>query len=246
MRKLDKLLITSVVVLAVYFVLSLVIVDMASPSIMIYHWMLDFSLLFGYFGAFIVALLGNATFLIPIPYMITTFILGGLTNTTGEFLFDPVAVGLVAGLGATIGEMTGYLLGFGGSRFIEESQRNAFSRYIEERPRATPFLIWFLAISPLPDDFVILPLGAAKYPWWKVAIPQFVGKSMFMIVAAWFGRISFETIGDFMISYDPTSIASRGIEALAILCLIVALYLLIRIDWKKMVTIKDEEEAPLD
>ena len=243
MRKLDRLLILSVAALVVYFALSLFVVDLASPSIMVYNWILDFSLVFGYFGAFFVAFLGNATFLIPIPYMITTFILGGLINSSGQFLFDPVAVGLVAGLGATIGEMTGYLLGYGGGRFIEEGQRNAFSKYIQEHPRATPFLVWFLAISPLPDDFVILPLGAAKYPWWKVAIPQFVGKSMFMILAAWLGRISFETIGNFMTNYDPTSIANRGIEVLALLSLIAALYLMLRIDWKKMVTINGEVEA---
>ncbi|TFH08366.1 MAG: hypothetical protein E4H14_06560 [Candidatus Thorarchaeota archaeon] len=240
MRKLDRLLIISVASLAVYFVLSLVIADMASPSVMVYNWILEFSLLFGYFGAFFVAFLGNAIFLIPIPYIITTFILGGLTNTSGQFLFDPVAVGLVAGLGATIGEMTGYLLGYGGGKYIEEGQRNAFSKYIQEHPRVTPFLVWFLAISPLPDDFVILPLGAAKYPWWKVAIPQFVGKSMFMIIAAWLGRLSYDTIGSFMTNYDPTSIANRGIEVLALLSLIGALYLMLRIDWKKMVTINEE------
>ncbi|MBE0525577.1 MAG: hypothetical protein IH631_01450, partial [Candidatus Thorarchaeota archaeon] len=94
--------------------------------------------------------------------------------------------------------------------------------------------------SPLPDDFVILPLGAAKYPWWKVAIPQFVGKSMFMIIAAWLGRLSYDTIGSFMTNYDPTSIANRGIEILALLSLIGALYLMLRIDWKKMVTINEE------
>jgi membrane protein YqaA with SNARE-associated domain len=243
MRKLDRLLIFSIAALAVYFVLSLVVVDLASPSIMIYNWILEFALAFGYFGAFFVAFIGNASFLIPIPYMIITFILGGLVNTSGQFLFDPITVGLVAGLGATIGEMTGYLLGWGGSRFIEEGQRNAFSQYVEEHPRATPFLVWFLAISPLPDDFVILPLGAAKYPWWKVAIPQFIGKSMFMILAAWIGRISFETIGNFMTNYDPTSIANRGIEVLALLSLIVALYLMLRIDWEKMVTSNGEVEA---
>ncbi|MGY5859667.1 MAG: VTT domain-containing protein [Candidatus Thorarchaeota archaeon] len=242
MRKLDKLLITSLVALAVYFVLSIFFVEMASPSIVIYNWILDVSLVFGYLGAFIVAFLGNATFLIPIPYMITTFILGGLVDSTDQFLFDPILVGLIAGLGATIGEMTGYLLGYGGSRFIEEGQRNAFSKYIEERPRATPFLVWFLAISPLPDDFVIMPLGAAKYPWWKVAIPQFIGKSMFMILAAWLGRISYATIGDFVTSYDPSSIVSRGMEVLVLLGLIITLYLLIRIDWQKMVAVK--EEAP--
>ncbi|MHA2022958.1 MAG: hypothetical protein ACTSWQ_04785, partial [Candidatus Thorarchaeota archaeon] len=135
-----------------------------------------------------------------------------------------------------------YLLGYGGSRFIEEGQRNAFSKYIEEHPRATPLLVWFLAVSPLPDDFVILPLGAAKYPWWKVALPQFVGKSMFMILAAWLGRISFETIGNMMINYDPSSIVNRSIEVLALLSLIVALYLMLRIDWEKMITINGEKE----
>ncbi|MFW9843731.1 MAG: VTT domain-containing protein [Candidatus Thorarchaeota archaeon] len=243
MRKLDRLLILSVSALAVYFVLSLIVVDLVSPSIMVYNWILDFALVFGYFGAFLVAFLGNATFLIPIPYMIITFILGGLVNTSGQFLFDPLAVGLIAGLGATIGEMTGYLLGYGGSRFIEEKQRNAFSKFIEERPRVTPFIVWFLAISPLPDDFVILPLGAAKYPWWKVAIPQFIGKSMFMILAAWLGRLSYTTIGGLIATYDPTSIASRGLEVLALLSLIIALYLMLRIDWEKRVTITEEEEA---
>ena len=243
MRKLDRLLIVSLMALAVYFVLSLIVPGLASPSVMIYEWILDISMVFGYVGAFIVAFLGNITYLVPIPYMIITFILGGLTNTSGQFLFDPIAVGLIAGMGATIGEMTGYLLGYGGSRFIDEEQRNAFSKYIDEHPRATPFLVWFLAISPLPDDFVIIPLGAAKYPWWKVAIPQFIGKSMFMILAAWLGRISFETIGTFMATYDPTSIATRGIEVLALLSLIVALYLMLRIDWQKMITINGDEEV---
>jgi membrane protein YqaA with SNARE-associated domain len=242
MRKLDKLLVISIAALAVYFVLSLIVIDLASPSILVYNWILSFGLVFGYFGAFIVALLGNATFLVPIPYMIITFILGGLTNTSGQFLFDPILVGLISGLGATIGEMTGYLLGYGGSRFIKENQRNAFSIYIDEHPRAVPLLVWFLAISPLPDDFVILPLGAAKYPWWKVVIPQYIGKSMFMIFAAWLGRISYQTIGDFIENYDPTSIASRGLEVFALLTLVVALYLMLRIDWKKRITITREVE----
>lgn len=246
MRKLDRLLILSIAALVVYFVLSLFVVDLVSPSILVYNWILDFGLVFGYFGAFVVALLGNATFLVPIPYMIITFILGGLTGTSGQFLFDPFIVGIIAGFGATIGEMTGYLLGYGGSKFIEEGQRDAFSKYIDEHPRATPLLVWFLAITPVPDDFVILPLGAAKYPWWKVAIPQYIGKSMFMIFAAWLGRVSYQTIGDFITNYDPTSIASRVVEVLALLALIAALYLMLRIDWKKRITVGREEEVQLN
>jgi membrane protein YqaA with SNARE-associated domain len=241
MRKSDILLIASITSLAVYFVLSILFLDLASPSIVVYHWMLDLSLVLGYGGAFFVSLVGNATVLFPIPYMIITYILGGVTNTSGHFIFDPWIVGIMAGLGATLGEMTGYILGYGGGRLIEESQRNSFSEYIKRHPRATPFVIWFLAITPLPDDVLVLPLGAAKYPWWKVIIPQIIGKSMFMIAVAFFGRISFETIGDVINSYDPTSIVSRGIEVIALLSVIVAIYLLVRIDWNKVVAREEEK-----
>jgi membrane protein YqaA with SNARE-associated domain len=240
MRKSDKLLIVSIAGLAVYFVLSILFLDLASPSIALYHWMLDLSLLLGYEGAFIVALIGNSTILFPVPYMIITYILGGVTNTSGYFVFDPWIVGIIAGLGATLGEMTGYLLGYGGGRMIDESQRDSFSEYIRRHPRATPLVIWFLAITPLPDDVLIVPLGAAKYPWWKVVLPQIIGKSMFMIAVAFFGRISFETIGDVISSYNPASILSRGIEVIALLLVIVAIYLLVRIDWKELITIEEE------
>ena len=171
-----------------------------------------------------------------------TFFLGGFTDTaTGLFLFDPWLVGIISGLGATIGEMSGYLLGYGGRRLIDEDQRNGFSEYIEAHPRATPLVIWLLAITPVPDDFLIVPLGAAKYPWWKVAVPQFIGKSMFMIVAAWAGRYSLEFF-EFLLG-NPASITSRSIEILALLFLVLGLYLLVRIDWKKMMTMEQVEDS---
>ena len=63
MRKSDRLLIVSISSLVVYFVLSLFIIDLASPSIMVYNWILDIGFLLGYPGAFIVAFIGNSTFL---------------------------------------------------------------------------------------------------------------------------------------------------------------------------------------
>lgn len=242
MRKSDRVLIVSLIALAVYFVLSITIPDIASPFIIAYNWLLEISKIMGYFGPFIVSLIGNASFLFPIPYMMVTFFLGGFTDTaTGLFLFDPWLVGIISGLGATIGEMSGYLLGYGGRRLIDEDQRNGFSEYIEAHPRATPLVIWLLAITPVPDDFLIVPLGAAKYPWWKVAVPQFIGKSMFMIVAAWAGRYSLEFF-EFLLG-NPASITSRSIEILALLFLVLGLYLLVRIDWKKMMTMEQVEDS---
>ncbi len=245
MRNSDRLLIVSVTLLTVYFVLSVIIPDLTSPIVIVYNWFLDMSLVFGYLGAFLISFIGNLIVLFPIPYMLASFFLGGLTHEiTGQFLFNPWLVGIISGLGATFGEMTSYLFGYGGRRLVDESQRNSFRDYIDNHPRATPFFIWFLAISPIPDDFLIIPLGAAKYPWWKVAIPQFIGKSMFMIAAAWLGRISLGVIGDLQWSTNPASIESRFIEFLALLTLIIGLYVLVRIDWKKMITKEGEEEVP--
>ncbi|TFG30533.1 hypothetical protein EU528_08125 [Candidatus Thorarchaeota archaeon] len=242
MRKSDRVLIVTLAALAFYFVLSVTIPDIASPFIIAYNWLLEISKVMGYFGPFIVSFIGNASFLFPIPYMMVTFFLGGFTDIdTGLFLFDPWLVGLISGLGATIGEMMGYILGYGGGRLIDENQRTAFGEYIGTHPRATPFIIWLLAITPIPDDFLIVPLGAAKYSWWKVAVPQFIGKSMFMIMAAWAGRYSLAFF-DFLLG-NPASITSRSIEVLALLFLIVGLYLLVRIDWRKMITIEQVEDS---
>ncbi len=246
MRNSDRLLILSIVLLAVYFLLSIIIPDLTSPIAVVYYWLFDISLQLGYLGAFIISFLGNTTILFPIPYMLLTFFLGSLVDSnTGLYLFDPWMVGIVSGLGAMLGEMTGYLIGYGGGQLIEENQRNSFREYIEIHPRATPFVIWFLAVTPIPDDFLIIPLGAAKYSWWKVAIPQFIGKSMFMVAAAWVGRLSLGFLGDLQDLISPASIESRIIEVLALLLLIIGLYLLARFDWKKLMMKNNSEKISL-
>lgn len=244
MRKSDILLLISLVALMLYFFLSMIIPNLVSPIVIIYNLLLDVSLALGYLGDFLVSFLGNATVLIPFPYMGVTFILGGLTDEiTGEFLFDPWLVGFLSGLGAVFGEMTGYLIGYGGGQLIDKNQRDAFGNFADEHPRAIPFLLWFLAATPIPDDVLILPLGAARYPWWKVMIPQFIGKTMFMTFVAWSGRVGLSIIGTLIGSTDPSSIVSRGVEVASVFLVVLAIYVLVRIDWKKIVSSKFHEEV---
>jgi membrane protein YqaA with SNARE-associated domain len=243
MKRADRLLLLSIVLLAVYFLLSLIIPDFLSPVVVVYGWLLQISLLMGYGGDFIIAVLGNSTVLFPIPYMGVTFILGGLRDgINGPFLFNPWLVGLIAGFGATLGEMVSYLVGYGGGQLIEEKQRNSFLEYVTAHPEATPLMLWFLAATPIPDDILIVPLGAAKYPWWKVAIPQLIGKSMFMIVIAWAGRFGLEIIGLLFGNTDSSSIISRSIEVGTLFFIILSIYLVVKIDWNRLVT-KPEMEG---
>ncbi|MGD9397547.1 MAG: VTT domain-containing protein [Candidatus Thorarchaeota archaeon] len=236
MRKSDRLLLLSVVALLVYLVLSILIPNLASPIGMVYNWLLDVSLLLGYLGAFIISTIGNATILFPFPYVGVAFILGGLKEeVTMVFVFDPWLIGVISGLGAMLGEMTGYLIGYGGGKLIDENQTSAFKRYVDSHPRATPFVVWLLAATPIPDDVLVVPLGAARYSWWKVALAQLIGKSMFLMGIAWSGRIGLDFVGSLLGSTSPLSIMSRIIEVSSVLFVILAIYLLVRIDWKFLI-----------
>jgi membrane protein YqaA with SNARE-associated domain len=233
MRKADALLVLSIVVLSLYVVLSFFLQGMSSLVVSVYELVLNLSLLLGYPGAFLVSFLGNATILVPFPYILTSFILGGLTDgITHEFVFDPLVIGILSGIGATLGEMTGYVVGYTGGRLIDENQKSGFRRYAEDHPRWTPFVLWFLAVTPIPDDVLVVPLGAAKYPWWKVILPQFIGKTMFLTAIAYSGRLSLGFVESIIASMDPTSVISRLIEVSALLLVILAVYALVRIDWR--------------
>ncbi|TFG30655.1 hypothetical protein EU527_14270 [Candidatus Thorarchaeota archaeon] len=244
MKRADRLLLLSIVFLAVYFLLSFIITDLFSPIVLVYNWLLDIALLMGYVGNFLIAVIGNSTVLLPIPYMGVTFILSGLQDDiSGQFLFNPWLVGLVSGFGAMLGEMVTYLIGYCSGHLIEEEQRNSFREYVSAHPKATPLVLWFLAVTPIPDDVLVLPLGAAKYSWWKVAIAQLIGKSMFMIGVAWAGRFGLEFIGSLIGNTDPSSIVTRSIEVGTLLLIIIAVYIFVMIDWNKLMTKTDIREV---
>ena len=240
MRKSERLLLLSVVVLLVYFVLSVLFPGLVSPFGVIYNMLLDFSLLLGYPGAFLISVIGNATILIPFPYVGVAFILGGIREGI-VFVFDPWLIGIVSGIGAMIGEMTGYFIGYGGGTLIDNEQTSAFKKYVDAHPRATPLVVWFLAASPIPDDVLVVPLGAARYSWWKVALAQILGKTMFLMSIAWSGRIGLDFVGSILGSTNPLGILSRVIELSSVLLVVLAIYMLVRIDWTNLVNRKDAE-----
>ena len=68
---------------------------------------------FGYFGAFLVGLLSSVTIFLPTPAFLVIFAL-----SAPGLGFNPGLLGLCGGIGAAIGELTGYLVGYGGREFL--------------------------------------------------------------------------------------------------------------------------------
>jgi len=244
MRNSDRLLILSVISLLAYLTLSFIFPDLVSPFGVFYNWLLETSLLLGYLGAFLISAIGNATILFPFPYVGIAFILGGLRDEiTLLFIFDPWVIGIIAGMGAMLGEMTGYLIGYAGGSLLDDSQTNSFKRFVDMYPRATPLVVWFLAATPIPDDVIVVPLGAARYCWWRVALPQFIGKTMFLMVIAWSGRVGLEFLGSILGSVNPLGLFSRIIEVSSVLLVIIAIYLLVRVDWNTLVASETKSQS---
>ena len=133
---------------------------------------------YGYLGVFLVTLITTAAFVLPVPYLAFIFKAGSV--------LDPLAVALVAGVAAALGELTGYLLGLSGRDLIG---RTRWERGAEHWMRRHGFLtVSLLAFIPTPVfDAAGIAAGALRYPAWRFAMACFVGKTLKFILIAAFG-----------------------------------------------------------
>ena len=131
---------------------------------------------YGYFGVFIISLVGAASILLPSPAVVSVLGGGALLN---DFLGVPAWfwVGIVAGLGEAIGEFSGYAAGYGGRVFIEDRPSYArIKRWMERRGALTLFVM-----STIPNpafDLVGLTAGAVQMPMRRFFISVIAGKTI--------------------------------------------------------------------
>lgn len=159
---------------------GLVIVLALSASIL-YGWDAIEGLgVYGYPAVFLASLIANAAFLLPAPGIALVFAVGGS--------LDPVAVGMIAGLGAALGELTGYLVGLSGQTVFED--RPLYWR-IEGCMRKSGMLaIFVLAAVPNPVfDIGGLIAGALRMPAWRFVLGAWLGKSLRFVVLAYVGAL---------------------------------------------------------
>ncbi|MBI5957369.1 MAG: VTT domain-containing protein [Chloroflexi bacterium] len=139
----------------------------------------------GYAGAFLAMLGSNATLILPAPGLIIVFALGSSLN--------PIGVGLCGALGATLGELTGYVTGYSGLAIMEQSRTaGRIHRWME---RSGGLTIFFLSIFPNPFfDLAGVLAGAGKMPIWKFQAVAFCGKLIQSTLIALAGALSMNWI----------------------------------------------------
>jgi hypothetical protein len=130
----------------------------------------------GFVGFFIVAVIGNATLLAHIPYTVPLLSLA----LGGASLDRVLLMGVASGLGAAVGEIVSYgitLKFLGENPTLERSSLLQWvKRMVNSHPRMIPLLLFVYAVSPLPDDTVIIPLAMVRYGIRQISPPLFIGK----------------------------------------------------------------------
>ena len=144
---------------------------------------------FGYAGIFLIALMANATVLLPAPGVAIIYAMGAV--------FNPLWVGLAAGAGGGLGELSGYLAGFSGQAMVERT--DIYNRF---KPWVDKFGGWaILVLSAIPNPFFDvagIAAGIAKMPIQTFLIFTWVGQIIKMTSFAIAGHYSLEWIAKFM------------------------------------------------
>ncbi len=149
---------------------------------------------FGYPGIFAINVLGSATIVLPAPALALVFGMAALRASTGALVFNPFWVGVAAGLGATLGELSGYGAGFSGQALVEKTP--LYERLHNFTERYGILTIVILAIQPLPIfDLAGVAAGSLRMPFLKFFLATLVGKLIKMWIVAYLGANGVELAG---------------------------------------------------
>lgn len=137
---------------------------------------------FGYVGAFLTALIGNATVVVPIPYM-------GVIARLGQIL-DPFSVAVVAAVGSAVGESVSFFIGRAGHRLAEGTSLYTWIHAQLQHPMRAFVVLMLLSAPPNPTfDVAGILAGALDIPFWlffsAVCLGRIARMSLITFGAQW-------------------------------------------------------------
>jgi membrane protein YqaA with SNARE-associated domain len=144
---------------------------------------------YGYLGAFLISLLLNATIVLPAGNFLVLAALGAI-------LPSATMVGLAGGIGAAIGELTGYMAGYSGQAVV--SRQRVYTRlkgWVEKWGVLTIFL---LSVVPLVFDLAGIAAGVLRFPLWKFFLACWLGRTILYLLVAWGGALGWEVVLRFL------------------------------------------------
>jgi membrane protein YqaA with SNARE-associated domain len=151
---------------------------------------------YGLVGLLGLSCLFHMTILFPLPSDLLVFTAGALTKA--GFLINPTAVALLAALGAAMGEMTGFGVGYATGGVM--LRRKHGEKYAKARRVFGKYGFWGIvgfALLPMPLDVMGLLAGSLKYPWSSFFTAVLVGKTPRYMILAYGGALGVPAVLSF-------------------------------------------------
>lgn len=161
--------------------------------------------------------------LLPLPYAAVIPILSMYLPA----LSQKIMLGLVCGIAAGVGEMTAYSVGYVSRKTLSEESKENLEYMQEQTGRSNPVMLFLAGLLPIPDEFIVVPLAAAGYPFRKMLTFSALGKTLLCI----FLSLGVGPLLGISIAKSGDSTLFSSVLAVAFVLLF---YLFIRIDWKKI------------
>jgi membrane protein DedA with SNARE-associated domain len=172
---------------------------------------------YGYVGVFLASLLGSVVPFLPVPYLIVVVVLSSR--------LDPLSLGVAAGIGGALGKATSYFLGRAGYLASGAGTRRNLEFLGRFVGKYGDLGVFVFAVTPLPDDIYLVPLGMLKYPFWRFMAVNTAGKVLLSVAIAYLGR-SYYAAASFYLG------TSQFVATVAVVVATVLItVLLIRADW---------------
>ena len=170
---------------------------------------------------FILGLLGNIIPFVPTPSLLLIVVI--VTSPGSPFQgIGLIEVASITALGACLGKLASYALGYGARKVIGKTERfDSLRRFLG----GSTFLVGLIfAASPLVDTAYI-PLGMIRYSLPKTLLALYTGKFVWILSVLYFSR----QIG---LSIDQSFGDGTYASVLSLGLLVPIAYLLISIDWE--------------
>ena len=123
---------------------------------------------YGYLGVFLIALVSTATIIFPSP--------GWAAVIAMSAYLDPLLIGIAAGTGAAIGELTGYFAGKGARDMLNNHVKQSKKIHELVKKYGAPG-IFILSFIPNPlFDIAGIAAGSVKMHWLKFLMACALGR----------------------------------------------------------------------
>lgn len=135
----------------------------------------------GLFGIFLINFFGSATLFLPAPAIASVF--------AGGVIYSPMLVAILSALGASLGDMIGFFLGYSGKQIFLKKDHKWYGLLKDVFQRFGGIIVFLFAFIPNPlFDGVGIIAGAFSYPPRRFFIFLLAGRLLRNIFLAYLGH----------------------------------------------------------